>query len=84
MAVQKSYKNNHIIAFISDKERIKDTERMFPIEEDIRWLKFLKDRYTWRPSDEQMETLKYACGGNYVDLGVLDSLYNDLKKLKGE
>jgi hypothetical protein len=75
---------DHIIAFISDKERIKDTERMFPIEEDIRWLKFLKDRYIWRPSDEQMETLKYACGGNYVDLGVLDSLYNDLKKLKGE
>ena len=48
------------------------------------WFKSLKNRYTWRPSDEQMETLKYACGGNYVDLGVLDSLYNDLKKLKGE
>ena len=42
---------NHIIAFMSDKERIKDTETMFPIEEDIRWLKSLKERYTWKPSE---------------------------------
>ena len=53
-------------------------------EQIANWFSSLKDRYTLKPSDEQMETLKYACGGNYVDLGVLDSLYNDLKKLKGE
>lgn len=48
----------------------------------VDWLKSIKDRYTWKPSEEQMETLKFACGGNYVDLGVLESLYQDLKKLK--
>lgn len=50
------------------------------------WLKSLKDRYTWKPSDEQMEgiectikTLRYQlnAGDNR-----LDSLYNDLKKLR--
>jgi hypothetical protein len=52
---------------------------------DIRnWLKSLRPQNTWKPSDEQMETLKFACGGNYVDLGVLESLYQDLKKLKEE
>ena len=51
-------------------------------------LKSLKERYTWKPSDEQMEgiectikTLRYQlnAGDNR-----LDSLYNDLKKLRGE
>jgi len=52
----------------------------------INFLKSLKDRYTWKPSDEQMEgiectikTLRYQlnAGDNR-----LDSLYNDLKKLR--
>ena len=45
------------------------------------WLKSLKDRYTWKPSDEQMEALKH-----YVDTtmdGDIDLLYQDLKELKG-
>ena len=50
------------------------------------WLKSLKERCTWKPSDEQMEgiectikTLKYQlnAGDNR-----LDSLYADLKKLR--
>ena len=46
------------------------------------WLKFLKERYTWKPSDEQMEVLyKYAEQNSY-DGAVLTSLYNDIKKLK--
>ena len=45
------------------------------------WFSSLKERYTWKPTEEQIETLKCACGGNYVDLGILESLYNDLKKL---
>ena len=48
------------------------------------WLKSLKDRYTWKPSDEQMKVLfKYAEQNNY-DGSVLTSLYQDLKKLKVE
>ena len=52
------------------------------------WFKSLKERYTWKPSNEQMEgiectikTLRYQlnAGDNR-----LDSLYNDLKKLRGE
>lgn len=45
------------------------------------WFSSLKERYTWKPTEEQIETLKCACGGNYVDLGILESLYKDLKKL---
>lgn len=48
------------------------------------WLKSLKDRYTWKPSAEQMKFLwKYAEQNNY-DGSILTSLYNDLKKLRQE
>ena len=82
---------NHIITFMSDKERIKDTETMFPIEEDIRWLKSLKAIHTWKPSDEQIKVCKEV----YADLlsakgfdictvnSELNRLEKDLKKLKG-
>ena len=47
----------------------------------IDWLQSLKDRYTWKPSEEQMEALiKFVDTGN-TDAIILESLYNDLKKL---
>lgn len=52
--------------------------------EMVNWLKSLKDRYTWKPSDEQMEALANACDGKILNLDYLNSLYQDLKKLKGE
>lgn len=49
------------------------------------WLKSLKDRYTWKPSEEQMNaldsTLQYGQISN-VSKKYLNSLYNDLKQLK--
>ena len=60
-------------------EIISDLKEMY--RERIDWLKSLKDRYTWKPSDEQMEALKH-----YVDTtmdGDIDLLYQDLKELKG-
>lgn len=57
------------------------------------WLESLKDRYTWKPSEEQMEALWCATeknlesdNANVVELRgkVLESLYHDLKKLTGE
>jgi hypothetical protein len=51
----------------------------------IDWLKSLKDRYTWKPSDEQMynlsEAAHYYCA--FFSTDVLIGLYDDLKKLKG-
>ena len=50
------------------------------------WLKSLKDRYTWKPSDEQMQVLVW-CKPLFVEpksKGILESLINDLKKLKEE
>ena len=44
------------------------------------WLKSLKDRCTWKPSDEQMKALKGVQEGVFR-LGILESLYNDLKRL---
>lgn len=53
-------------------------------EKVINWLKSLKERYTWKPSGEQMEFVwKYAEQNNY-DGKVFTRLYNDLKKLKEE
>jgi hypothetical protein len=52
------------------------------------WLKSLKERYTWKPSDEQMEALSNALGlakscgeESFYDLRAL---YEQLKKLREE
>ena len=53
----------------------------------MNWLKSLKERTTWKPSGEQMEVLlsevKAWTKGCPKQI-VLESLYQDLKKLKGE
>lgn len=59
----------------------------------IDWLKSLKYRYTWKPSDEQIkilyEILNFAATheipywNNYI-FGTLNNLIRQLKKLKGE
>lgn len=55
-----------------------------PKEQFIERFKSLKERYTWKPSDEQMQFLwKYAEQNNY-DGAVLTSLFHDLKKLREE
>ncbi len=50
---------------------------------EIDWLKSL--RPSWKPSEEQMEILQYVCTQsshpNQKVIRVLESLYNDLKKL---
>jgi hypothetical protein len=54
------------------------------IKSNIDWLKSLKDKYTWKPSKEQMTALSEASGivGMLTPRGTnLQSLYNDLKKL---
>jgi len=58
-------------------------------DEYVSWLKSLKDRYTWKPSEGQMEFLK-KCIEAYnevtfpTEVRVLSSLYNVLKKLREE
>ena len=58
----------------------------FAISEDKDWLKSLKDRYTWKPSDEQIEALDSAtenCAySEYQD--CLRELIGQLKKLREE
>ena len=53
----------------------------------LSWFKSLKERYVWKPSDEQMAALNAinVTGGiSYEGQGQeLINLFNDLKKLKG-
>jgi hypothetical protein len=56
------------------------------ITETINWLKSLKDRYTWKPSDEQMEALEHFIvyhNGSTNYAKDLEELRLQLKKLKG-
>lgn len=52
------------------------------------WFKSLKNRYTWKPSDEQINTLEQWLKDNQYKgdtrycYPIFDSLYQDLKKLK--
>lgn len=54
------------------------------------WLKLLKERYIWKPSDEQVEALynlmKYAVNlSTWGELeNKIESIYKDLKKLREE
>ena len=55
-------------------------------EDLLNWLKSIKDRYTWKPSDKQMEALLSEVNGwtkGCHKQKVLESLYNDLMKLYG-
>jgi len=55
------------------------------VRDCIDWLKSIKDRYTWKPSDEQMKALKYVAYHLMPDTNYREemfSLYEDLKKLK--
>ena len=59
--------------------------------EQIDWLKFIKERYTWKPSDEQMEALDSAihCYAgisptNNREVFALEIMKEQLKKLRGE
>ena len=55
------------------------------MEELKTWLKSLKDRYTWKPSEEQMEALyEETQKSNRIKDDRIVSLYNDLKKLMEE
>ena len=61
------------------------TTTRFAINDDENWLKSLKDKYTWKPSEEQMECLKEAIaflGCTKTRREQLQSLYEQLKKLR--
>ena len=48
------------------------------------WLKTLKGRYAWKPSDEQIEVLNWCkpLWNEPKTKAVLETLIEDLKKLK--
>lgn len=51
---------------------------------NAKWLKSLKERYIWKPSDEQMKALGNCIGKKWFDKGMLNmlkTLYNDLQNL---
>jgi hypothetical protein len=55
-------------------------ERYF---KEIKWLKSLKERYGWKPSDDQLHDLKRAIDSFTFEPDYLEELYEDLKNLKG-
>ena len=46
------------IEVLKEDERNKDVKAAY--QREIDWLKSLKDRYTWKPSDEQIKALDFA------------------------
>lgn len=59
------------------------------IQEFKDWLKSLKERYTWKPSDEQIRTLDFAIDCTVypefnIHRSVLKELLEQLKKLREE
>ena len=74
---------NRIIDAIKSVYCIEAIDGTYDFKKIFAWLKSLKQRCTWKPSDEQMEVLKEATnivGSKYKS--CLNSLYSDLKKLK--
>lgn len=46
----------------------------------VAWLKSLKDRYTWKPSDEQMEICETPSNSIKKIMPILKFFYQDLEK----
>ena len=77
-----------ITGIINDiQKRLED----YPLEQlaeiyfkEIKWLKSIKERYTWKPSDEQMKQLGWIAEQDKDNMigKELISLYQDLKKLR--
>lgn len=70
------------------KNRKGDTDEIYQQEQDVNWLKSIKPR--WKPTEEQMEALKYfisfhedharSLTTKWEEFKNLESLYNDLLK----
>ena len=58
----------------------------FAVSQDIDWLKSLEERYTWKPSEGQLECLGYAIDKAEKDYSPLanNRIYLTLKALKKE
>ena len=68
--------------FIDDAKQIDySVSHKEEIDKCISWLKSLKERYTWKPSDEQMTYLSQVMDRNDYCGSVLYSLYQELKRL---
>lgn len=51
-------------------------------EDEIKWLKSLKDRYNWKPSEEELTAILVARNNvNSINADILRKLYNELKRL---
>ena len=74
----------HSAAF-SNCEVNEDGEECGEYAKITKWFKSLKDRYTWKPSDELMAALErcvdYLDESDNEDSGVIGSLCHDLKLL---
>jgi hypothetical protein len=68
----------------SQRQRPFNRPYLDKIESDIAWLKSLKNRYTWKPSEGQLECLGYAIEKAEKDYPPLTNnrIYLTLKELK--
>lgn len=72
------------------RNRKGDTDTIYQQEQDIDWLKAIKDRYAWKPSAGQIEAFEHfvSCisksgfASPYDNMRLLYSLLEQLKKLK--
>ena len=76
---------NHIIQFLEDKDRWKDNERAFPIEEDVRWLKSRFSQKQWKPTEAMLRALRWAKSEYHPDcqetMDNLNYLYKEIEQL---
>ena len=64
-----------------------DYDKIEAIKSDIAWLKSLKNRYTWKPNEEQMDMLAKVCSTLHLTSSeneIMESLYEQLEKLREE
>ena len=67
---------NDIIEAIDKQYAVSDYQEM------VTWLKSIKYRYSWKPSDEQMEALDDVISARDFKYVILFELWKNLKKLK--
>jgi len=60
---------------------LKENDSWGFLEDCLEWLKALKERYTWKPTEQQLYDMEYIMT-HYPNIrGMVESIYNKLKKL---
>lgn len=69
------------LEYLKNDKGYSSSEDQIMLKRQLEWLKSLKDRYTWKPTTEQLRELRCVISGCSFETSILVELEENLKKL---